>query len=235
MQDVIEGARRDAGTLEQAGFDAVLVENFGDAPFFPGAVPPSTVAAISTVVTAVRQVWTRSIGINVLRNDAEAAVAIAAAVGAEFVRVNVLSGSMFTDQGLLAGRAAQVLRLRAALAPHTEIYADVFVKHATPPPGTTFEQAAEDTWERAGADALIVSGTATGAPTDLGRVNVLRKILPDAPIIVGSGVTVETVADALAVADGVIVGTGIKDQGVTTAPVNPERASRLVEAASTIA
>ncbi|NIW74677.1 MAG: phosphorybosylanthranilate isomerase, partial [Gemmatimonadetes bacterium] len=87
-----------------------------------------------------------------------------AATGARFIRVNVLSGSMFTDQGPIVGRAAEVARLRAALHPDLVVLADVMVKHATPPPGLTIEQAAADLWERSGADGIVVSGTGTGRP-----------------------------------------------------------------------
>ena len=118
--------------------------------------------------------------LNVLRNDALSAVSIAAATGAGFIRVNVLTGEMHTDQGPIVGRAADVARLRASLAPGVLVLADVFVKHAVPPAGLTVENAARDTWERGGSHGLVVTGVSTGAATPLERVAAVRAAVPDA-------------------------------------------------------
>ena len=228
---VIRAAVADALVLEEAGFDALMIENFGDAPYFPDEVPPITVAAMAHAATTVAGTVDLPIGVNVLRNDARAALAIAAACGGSFIRVNVLSGIMYADQGMITGRAAELARMRTAFAPHVEVLADVFVKHATPPPGVTVEQAATDTYRRGGADALIISGSATGAAPDLGDFSGIRAAVPDAPLLAGSGVSVETIQATLKHADGVIVGTSVKVQGRTTGPVDPERARALVSAA----
>jgi membrane complex biogenesis BtpA family protein len=231
LDAAIADALLDAHRIADAGFDALLIENFGDAPFYADDVPKVTVAAMTRAVQSVATAVDLPVGVNVLRNDALAALAIAAATGAAFIRVNVLSGSMMTDQGEITGRAAEVARARAALCPDVEILADVFVKHAAPPPGLGIEQAARDLTERGGADAIVVSGSGTGDPVDEGRLAAVRKAVPGARMYAGSGVDAMTVADILEVCDGVIVGTAIKEGGVTTAPVDPERARALVEAA----
>ncbi len=230
MASVIERAVRDTETLDLAGFDAVLVENFGDAPFHGSTVPPITVAAMTAAVSAVRRATAIPVGVNVLRNDGIAAISIAAATGAEFVRVNVLVGTMFTDQGAIEGRAAEIARLRSELASDVEILADVFVKHAVPPVGLTIEQAALDTWHRGGASALIVSGTATGEGVDPSAVTAVREAVPRAPILIGSGATAASIADLLGVADGVIVGSALKD--TIDHPIDAGRARAFVEAAA---
>jgi hypothetical protein len=221
----------DAKVLEQAGFDAVIVENFGDAPFVKDAAPPITIASMALAVASVVAQVSIPVGVNVLRNDALGAMAIAATTGASFIRVNVLSGVMFTDQGIIEGRAAEVARMRAEIAPHIQVFADVFVKHAVPPAGLELARAAEDLAFRAGADALIISGTATGAPTDLEPVGALRKACPHVPLLVGSGATADSVADLLDQVDGVIVGTAVEVEGRTANPVDPDRAARFVRAA----
>jgi membrane complex biogenesis BtpA family protein len=231
LERILAAALADAGTLAEAGFDALLVENLGDAPFFADDVPKATVAALARAVTEVRRAVALPVGVNVLRNDARAALAVAAATGATFIRVNVLAWAAYTDQGPIIGRAAEVTRLRAALGGSIRILADVFVKHATPPLGLTLEQAAADAWERAGADGLIVTGPATGRPTPLDDLQRVKAAAPDAPVYAGSGVTVESIAGLLQVADGVIVGTALKHGGVITAPVDPTRAQALVNAA----
>ena len=229
--DVVRRAVEDAATLHEAGFDAVLVENYGDAPYFADNVPDTTVAALARVVMATRDAVDLPVGVNVLRNDAIAAMSIAAACEARFIRVNVLSGTMYTDQGVIEGRAAHLARLRASVGPEIEVLADVFVKHATPPPGLRIEEAAADLRHRAMADGLILSGRATGLPTDPETIERVRKAVPDARLLVGSGVTSERVAGLAGIVDGVIVGTSIKEMGNIHRPVDIDRASALVQAA----
>ncbi|MEX1207299.1 MAG: BtpA/SgcQ family protein [Acidimicrobiia bacterium] len=231
LDSTLAGALLDARRLADAGFDALMMENFGDAPFFADDVPKVTVAAMTRVATAIREAVDLPLGINVLRNDALAAVAVAAASGASFIRVNVLAGTMSTDQGPITGRPAEVARLRAAVHPTLQVLADVFVKHAVPPPGLTLSQAARDLWERGGADGIVASGSGTGHPVDFDRLHEIRKVVPDAPLFVGSGVDAATVAELLEICSGVIVGTSVKEAGLTTAPVDPERAAALVKAA----
>jgi len=231
LEAVLAAAAVDAKRLETAGFDAIGVENFGDAPFFADDVPKATIAAMTRAISTVAAAVAVPIGVNVLRNDACGALAVAAATGAMFIRVNVLSGSMWTDQGLIAGKAAEVLRLRRSLAPEVRIFADVFVKHAIPPPGSRLEQAAQELAERSLADALIVSGTATGRPPTLSTVQDVGDAVPSTPLYVGSGASALNVAQFLTVADGVIVGTALKEGAVTTNPVDEERAGAFVAAA----
>jgi hypothetical protein len=150
------------------------------------------------------------------------------------IRVNVLTGQMNTDQGPIVGRAAEVARQRQALCPGVAILADVFVKHATPPFGLTIERAGLDTWERGGADALIVSGTGTGAAPDLEEAARLRKAVPDAAILVGSGASAATLGALAEVADGAIVGSSLKASGRIFDQVDPDRARELVRAAALV-
>ncbi len=234
MDEVLERARSDAGALAGEGLDGILVENFLDAPFFGARVPAETVAAMTRAAAeVVAEVAARSpvpVGVNVLRNDARAALAVAVASGAAFIRVNVHVGTMWTDQGILEGRAARTLRARAVLSAQVAILADVMVKHATPPPGLTVEAAAADTWSRGLADALVVTGAGTGKETDLGRVAQARAGAPDATVLVGSGVTPATVAGVLQMADGAIVGSSLARDGRAGSGVEPERVRALVRA-----
>lgn len=234
LDSVIAFSVRDAHVLKQAGFPALMIENFGDAPFFPDQVAPITVAAMTRAVATIADATGLPIGVNVLRNDALAALAIAAATGAAMIRVNVLTGLMNTDQGPIVGKAAEVARQRQTYCPEVAILADVFVKHATPPFGLTIEQAALDTWERGGADALIVSGTGTGAAPDLEEAARLRKAVPDARIFVGSGASAATLGALAEVADGAIVGSSLKANGRIFDQVDPDRARELVRAAALV-
>lgn len=230
---VLDRALGDLAALGAGGVDAVIVENFGDVPFRAGAVEPETVAAMARIVAALRPRTALPLGVNVLRNDAAAALAIAAICGGpgSFIRVNVHSGAMLTDQGIIEGRADRTLRRRRELGATVAILADVLVKHAAPLGQTTIEDAARDAVERGLADALIVTGAGTGLATDLDDVRRVRAALPETPLLVGSGVNRDNVRETFAFADGAIVGTSFKVGGRTTAPVDVERVKRFVAVA----
>ncbi|HOA72778.1 MAG TPA: BtpA/SgcQ family protein [Phycisphaerae bacterium] len=228
---ICEDACRDARTLAEAGFTAIVMENFGDAPFRATTVDPHTVAAMTLVARAIRRAVDLPLGINVLRNDAQAALAIATVCEAAFVRVNIHTGVYATDQGIIEGRADETLRYRQRLGSRVAVFADVHVKHASPLLSQSIAEAAEEAAYRGRADALIVSGTGTGKPTSLDDLRSVRDAVPDRPLLVGSGANVENIRELLAVADGVIVGTTIKENGRTTAPVDADRARTFVQAA----
>jgi membrane complex biogenesis BtpA family protein len=143
---VIEHATAQARALQDGGVDAIMVENFGDAPFFAESLPPLTISALTLAVAEISRATSLPLGVNALRNDAAAALSIAACTGAQLIRVNVHTGAMLTDQGWINGRAAETLRLRAQLQARVAIAADVMVKHAVSPAGLSIEAAARDTW-----------------------------------------------------------------------------------------
>jgi membrane complex biogenesis BtpA family protein len=229
LTSVIDAARADLDALVGGGLRAVMVENFHDVPFYPDRVPAETVAAMAVVIAELRRDAPQAaLGVNVLRNDAAAALGIAAATGAAFIRVNVHAGGMLTDQGPLHGRAHRTLRLRRELGlEDVGILADLRVKHAAPLARRDVAAEARDLRGRALADAIIVSGEATGAATDPEDLAAVRLAVPDCPLLVGSGVTADRVADLLTHADGVIVGTSLKSNGC----VDRARVQTLVAAA----
>src|SRR5436305_3228391 len=184
LDEVIDAALRDAHAIAGGGCDGIVIENFGDKPFFRGRVPAETVAAMTRVVTGIIREVKIPLGVNVLRNDALSALAIAAAVGAAFIRVNIHTGAMLTDQGIIEGTSAETLRLRASLAPDVMIFADHLVKHAAPLAPYDPLQSAKDLRLRGLADALIVTGAETGAPPDAARLAMLAGAV-DAPLLIG--------------------------------------------------
>jgi membrane complex biogenesis BtpA family protein len=226
--EVLERAVADAQALEAGGVDGLLVENYGDMPFTKGRVAAHTVSAMTLALAAVGNAVGIPVGVNVLRNDSRSALAIAAVTGASFVRVNVHTGAMVTDQGVIEGDAYETVRYRRQLGVEVKILADVFVKHATPLGTLSIEQAARDTAYRGLADALIVTGPGTGEPTEMADVLRVKEAVPDIPLLVGSGVHEGNVAQLLSVADGVIVGTSLKQDGVTTNPVDERRVAGLM-------
>lgn len=235
---VVERAVADARALATGGVRSAILENLGDAPFTGGRVSADVVAAMTRIALAVRQeVPEIDLGINVLRNDPLAALGIAAAVEASFIRVNVLSGATWTDQGLITGTARELLLARRRLvadgvAP-VKIAADVQVKHGAPAGESRLELLAHDTAGRGGADVLIVTGSATGSATALEDVRTTVEAAPGTPVWVGSGVTAQSVADVRrAGAAAAIVGTWLHEGGVIEAPLCAHRTAQLIEAAS---
>jgi membrane complex biogenesis BtpA family protein len=230
LETVIECALTDARAYDRGGADAVIIENFGDAPFAKSNVGPETVAAMAVAGRAVRDAVKLPIGFNVLRNAATAALALCAACGGSFIRVNIHTGAMLTDQGIIEGDAHETLRYRQRVCPAAQIFADVHVKHAMPLAGFPIEESAHDTLERGLADALIISGTGTGVAADLSDVQRVRKACPRAKILLGSGITVKNAREFLRFADGVIVGTSLKVAGKLHNPVDPKRVAALAKA-----
>ncbi len=229
MGEIIERATADARALRDAGFDAVMVENFGDIPFRP-TLPQASVAAMAVAADRVRREIDLPLGINALRNDARAALGIAASVGAAFIRVNVHVGVSAADQGLLEGRANETLAYRKQLGARIAILADVHVKHAAPISEPDLARAARDTAYRGLADGLIVTGPATGETVDLEDLRRVRAAVPDRRVFVGSGATIATAATLLREASGIIVGTGIKVGRITSNPVDAALAREFVRA-----
>lgn len=230
MSDVVERAVADAAALAESG--SLMIENYGDVPFFPNDVPAETAAAMAVASRAVADGTGLPFGVNVLRNDVLSALGVAAATGGAFVRVNVLSGMMYTDQGPLIGKAADALRKRSTLAPDVEIWADVMVKHAAAPPGIDARQAAADTVERGLADAVIVSGSGTGIEPDLHEAAIVRAAIPpETRLVVGSGADVDNLPKLADLADSIIVGSSLKVGGDARNPVDPDRADRFVKTA----
>lgn len=229
LSKTVRRALRDAKSLETGGCDGLIVENYGDAPFYPHKVPPETVAAMSVTSSEIRREVDLPIGINVLRNDVTSAIAISKATGLNFVRANVLTGAYITDQGLLQSQAHKIMRYRDSLRSKVEILADVRVKHASPMMLVPIEEEARDAVDRGLADGLILTGARTGIAPDLERVRIVRKELVSVPIFIGSGLSPSNI-NMLELVDGGIVGTYFRG-GLIGNPVDPSKVRELVDLA----
>ena len=236
MSEIEARAVSEACILHETGFDACIVENFGDAPFHKDAVQPVTIAAMARVVAAVRrEVSGLRVGVNVLRNDAGAALAVATAVDAHFIRVNVHVGVTATDQGVIEGRAADTVRARRAYDAPIQVWADVHVKHGRSVSHLSIADEASDAVERGLADAIIVTGTGTGRPADTTHVQTVSRLHLGVPIYVGSGVTAQNAAATLNLCDGVIVGSALKVDGRAENVLDPNRTRQFADAARRVA
>jgi len=226
-------AAADARALAAAGYDAIIVENFGDTPFFATHVPAVTVAAMTACAVAVQAAASGvPLGINVLRNDAEAALAVAVCSGATFVRINVHTGARVTDQGIVQGEAAATLRLRRALgAEKIAVWADVDVKHSAPlGAARPLVQEVEDLTTRGMADVVLVTGEGTGKGVDLETLAAVKRA-SGTPVLVASGATLATLAAlAAASASGVVVGSALRQGGLPGGPIDARLAQEFAAA-----
>lgn len=224
---VIDAAIADAVALDKGGIDMIMIENYGDVPFEHGEVGAHTIAAMTAAVSEIKRAVDRPLGINVLRNDPIAALAIAATCDAAVIRVNVHTGAVVADQGIIEGRARRTLDYRRALGSSTLILADINVKHAMPLVEFPAAAAASDAVDRGLADGLIVTGHKTGEPLDIQELIDVRKAV-DVPVLAGSGVTADSVAEILSLCDGAIVGSWLKGPGGIGRPVDRERVAELI-------
>jgi membrane complex biogenesis BtpA family protein len=233
LSDVRERALQDAEAMRRGGVDGCIVENFGDAPFHRGdredPVPPHVVACLALLAREIAAKIRLPVGINCLRNDALGALGAAAAAELQMIRVNVHTGCMVTDQGLIQGRAAETVRYRKSLGVDVAILADVLVKHAAPLAARSLTDVAIDTAERGLADALIVTGSATAKPVDADELRAVRAAVA-VPVLIGSGLDPDNAGKLWPLCDGALVGTWMHGDGDLEQPVDLERVRRLRKA-----
>ncbi len=230
LKAVIERAEQEATALAAGGVDGIIIENFFDAPFAKTQVNPAVVSAMTLIVDRIQNLVVVPVGLNVLRNDATSALAIAACVRAQFIRVNVLTGIMATDQGLIEGNAQELMRFRRELGADIAILADVLVKHARPLGTPNLTTAVQDTIERGLADGVILSGWATGSPPSQEDLELAKTAAKETPVFIGSGADWDNVGQLMQAADGVIVASSLKRQGNIQEPIDPIRVAQFVEA-----
>ena len=231
MQTIIDHALRDAEVLVQGGVDGLIVENMWDLPYYVGAgVKPEAMTAQAVAAAEVVKSFPLPVGINVIHNGGIVCLAIAVAARARFIRVCILTGSRLWDTGELDhGCAADLVRKRKELhAEEIHIFADVDKKHSVSFPGLDLATHIEWT-EFYGADALIVTGRMTGSAPDAEKVREARS-LATCPILVGSGSNRENIGPFLQYADGVIVGSSLKKDGVMQNPVDLQRVREFMDA-----
>ncbi len=237
IDDILARAERDARSLVEGGVDAVIVENYGDAPFEKRVTRPETIAAYALAVRRVVEAVGGSVpvGASLLRNSGPEAVAVAAVTGAEFIRVNALCEVRVAPEGILEPVAREVAEKARSLGWRGAILADVDVKHSLPL-GEGYEPglAAREALGRCGADVLVASGSRTGEAPEPGYVAALRAATPDAPILLGSGATPDNLRLYWRLVNGFIIGTYFKEGGVTTNRVDPARVERLVKLARSL-
>tara|TARA_B110000914_G_scaffold17104_1_gene13176 strand:- start:529 stop:1290 length:762 start_codon:yes stop_codon:yes gene_type:complete len=228
IDKIVKLAQNDIDTLTAGGIDGLIIENFGDAPFVKDNLSKRSLVSFATVVSNLDIDKKLDVGINVLRNDGISALSIAEATDADFVRINVLNNIMYTDQGIIEGKSYDISQFRNTLSKEIKVFADVFVKHATPPYGAKIENHTKELLERAGADVVIVSGDGTGEETNIEDLQRIRDIVPLGKLAIGSGLNEDNIKKYVDISDIGIIGTDFKLDGILNNPVDLNRVKNLI-------
>ncbi len=229
LQKIYDRALQEAALLEKHDVDGIIIGNSGDATVYPDNVPAETIAAITAVSREIVNAVSLPIGINVLRNDGPAAMAVATAIGAQFIRINVHMGAMVTDQGMVQGRSYETMRLKQNLKSDVAVLADVAVKHAAPVAPRDIELEVDDLVERGLVDAVITSGDRTGLAVNPETAKRIKTSLT-LPLLIGSGLTPENMNTLVPLTDGFIVGSYFKVDGHADNPMDEHRLARFMTA-----
>ena len=227
FEDIFEISVQDANKLEKAGFDAILIENYHDTPFPKYRLDDVKFLLMSSVVKKIISKINIPCGINILRNACVQALIMATINQGSFIRCNIYEGAYVTDQGIIESVADDVQQKLREIRSKVKILADVHVKHATPLGDFSIEEAATNALNREGADAIIVSGRATGTLIDITK---LRNFVQRSKIkpILGSGLTINNLSEVFPSISGAIVGSSIKITDLYS-PIDIEKAKTLVE------
>lgn len=228
MDDVLDRAKSDLENLLEGGLTKVNIENYGDIPFPKTPSSPITISSFTKIVTKLEQEFDFDFGIQVMRNDALSGMSIAHVTGASFIRVNVLTGAMIAEEGIVEGDARPLMELRKKLNSDVKVYADVLVKHAVPLGNQDLRLTAKATIERNMADGIIITGDITGEEASVDDLINLKDEI-DKPILVGSGINKDNVNNYLKYCDGVIVGTSLKENNMTNNPVSKENVKEFIK------
>ncbi|MBX5457048.1 MAG: BtpA/SgcQ family protein [Thermogemmatispora sp.] len=227
MAAIVDALRRDLEVLQEGGVDGLLFCNEGDRPYAL-KIDRAQVAAMAAAIGELRPYLSLPYGVDLLW-DPLAALAVAQAVRASFVR-EVFTGVYDSDMGLWQPDAAAALDYRRQIgAEHIKLFFNIEPEFARPLSQRPIGALARSVVVSSLADAILISGPMAGAEADLSHIREAKAAVPSTPVLANTGVRIETVRATLAVADGVIVGTGLKRDGYTWNPVDPERVRRFMD------
>ena len=228
IASAVEAVGRDLEVLQSVGVDGLLFCNEADIPY-QLSVGHEISAAMASVIGQLRADLRTPFGVNLLW-DPIASLAVARATGARFIR-EVLTGVYESDLGMIAPQLGEIAGYRTAIGGDDIALFDNIAPEFASAIGSRGipERARGAAFLR--VDAILISGPAAGVPFEMSDLHLAKEAVPDTPVIANTGVRAERIAEIFGVADGVIVGTSLKVDGMTWNPVDPDRAERLMEAA----
>lgn len=227
MDKAVDIVGRDLAVLQDAGVDGVMFCNEADLPY-QLKVGPEIAAAMASVVGQLRREIRVPFGVNLLW-DPIASLGVARATGATFIR-EVLTGVYESDLGMIEPRIGEIAGFRTSIgASNVLLFDNIQPEFASALGRRSVAQRAKGA-AFLGVDAILISGPAAGTSLKMSDLRAAKEALPDVPVIANTGVRADTIAEIFGVADGAIVGTSLKRDGVTWNEVDPDRARALVEA-----
>lgn len=230
INDILEFVVREARIYAEGGLDGIIIENYGDMPYYPHKVGPETIAVMTYITSEVKKQVNIPIGIQVLRNDAEAAISVAHAVGGKFIRINVITEETVGEDGSIHSRAYDIHRFRKALgSENVKIFADI--EHYVIPPTRDIADVAENLAHGSLADVIVISGGLTARKPDIRDIERIksRRLLSNTPIFVAGGINKDNVQSYLKICDGIIIATSLKVDGISTNPTDPQRVKEFMK------
>lgn len=234
LSSIIKTAVNEAKIYRKCGVDGIAIENMHDLPYLRGGVGPEITASMALVGAAVKEAFGGVVGVQVLAGANKEAIAVAQAAGLDWVRVEGFVFAHVADEGIIESCAAELLRYRKQIgAERIEVWADIKKKHSSH--AITADVSIEETAHAAefmGADAVIVTGNMTGHRPCPDDCNAARNGC-QLPVVIGSGIDAKTVREFLPMADGFIIGSYFKKDGIWSNGVEAKRVEALLKAART--
>jgi hypothetical protein len=233
VSEIVTAARREAKLYLDSGIDGIAIENMHDVPYMRGEVGPEIVAAMTAIATEVKSEVKGDnplpVGIQILAGANIEAMAVAHAAGLDFIRAEGYAYAHVADEGLIQASAAQLLRYRRMIgATQVQVWADVKKKHSAHAITADVSLGATaHTVEFMGADCVIVTGSVTGEAPTTADVKEAKSNC-SLPVILGSGISADNISEFYGEADGFIIGTAFKVDGLWSSTVDPSRVARLI-------
>ena len=229
VAELVQSARAEARLYRESGVDGLIVENMHDVPYLRGEVGPEIVAAMTAICGEVKAECSFPVGVQILAGANIEAMAVAHAAGLDFIRAEGYAYAHVADEGLIEASAAKLLRYRKLIgATHVQVWTDVKKKHAAHAitADVSLGETAE-TVEFMGADCVIVTGSATGKAPIVADVREAKSHCR-LPVFLGSGITENNLAEFYSDADGFIIGSAFKIDGLWSNTVDPARVTRVI-------
>jgi len=227
--ELVRSAREEAKVYRECGVDGIYIENMHDVPYLKGEVGPEIVAAMTTIGTEVKNESQLPVGIQILAGANIEAMAVAHAAGLDFIRAEGFAYAHVADEGIIEASAAKLLRYRKMIgAERVQVWTDVKKKHSAHAitADVSLGETAE-TVEFMGADCVIVTGSATGQPPKVTDVQEAKSHC-HLPVFLGSGISESNIEQFHNNADGFIIGSSFKIDGLWSNTIDPIRVTQFM-------
>jgi membrane complex biogenesis BtpA family protein len=230
VAELVRIARDEARVYREGGVDGVIIENMHDVPYLKGAVGPEIVAAMTAIGLEVKSECGLPVGIQILAGANIEAMAVTHAAGLDFIRAEGYAYAHVADEGIIEASAAKLLRFRKMIgAERVQVWTDVKKKHSAHAitADVSLGQTAE-TVEFMGADCVIVTGSVTGEAPKVAEVKEAKSHC-NLPVFLGSGISEANIKEFYNEADGFIIGSAFKVDGLWSNTIDPARVTRFMK------